>query len=84
MVNNFNPNVFQTLLVSLGLIVGTGAICRGIEYRPGSVGAKQVAWLVHCATLGAVLAPMCLLGGPLLTRAALYTAGVVGGKDCRF
>lgn len=29
--------------------------------------------------MGAVIAPMCFLGGPILTRAALYTAGVVGG-----
>merc|ERR1711993_33205 len=26
-----------------------------------------------------VLAPMCFLGGPILTRAAWYTAGIVGG-----
>ena len=29
--------------------------------------------------LGAVIAPICLLGGPILTRAAWYTAGMVGG-----
>merc|ERR1712156_554828 len=29
--------------------------------------------------VGAVVAPICLLGGPILTRAAWYTAGVVGG-----
>ena len=25
------------------------------------------------------MAPLCLLGGPILTRAAWYTAGMVGG-----
>merc|ERR1712108_96930 len=45
---------------------------------PG-VGAKQAAWLAHCAVVGAVIAPICLLGGPILTRAAWYTAGMVGG-----
>jgi hypothetical protein len=29
--------------------------------------------------LGAVIAPICILGGPILTRAAWYTAGMVGG-----
>lgn len=29
--------------------------------------------------MGAVIAPLTLLGGPLILRAALYTAGVVGG-----
>ena len=33
----------------------------------------------HCMVLGAVIAPICLLGGPILTRAAWYTAGMVGG-----
>jgi len=34
---------------------------------------------VHCAILGAVIAPICFMGGPILTRAALYTGGIVGG-----
>lgn len=29
--------------------------------------------------MGAVVAPLTLLGGPLLMRAAWYTAGIVGG-----
>lgn len=29
--------------------------------------------------MGAVVAPLTILGGPLLIRAAWYTAGVVGG-----
>ena len=51
---------------------------RGIEYKPG-FGAKQVAWLVHSSVLGVVLAPMCLMGGPILMRAAMMTGGIVGG-----
>lgn len=68
----------QVLFGSLAAIVGTGALVRGIEYRPG-LGAKQAAWMLHCGVFGAVLAPMCMLGGPLLMRAAVYTAGLVGG-----
>ena len=29
--------------------------------------------------MGAVVAPLTILGGPLLLRAAWYTAGIVGG-----
>uniref|UniRef100_A0A8C5RPT0 Growth hormone inducible transmembrane protein n=1 Tax=Laticauda laticaudata TaxID=8630 RepID=A0A8C5RPT0_LATLA len=38
---------------------------RGLSLRPG--------------VMGAVVAPLTLLGGPLLIRAAWYTAGIVGG-----
>ncbi|EDX11992.1 growth hormone-inducible transmembrane protein [Drosophila simulans] len=64
-------------LVTLGLVMLSGSVAQGIEYQPG-FGAKQLAWLVHCTVLGAVLAPMCLLGGPILTKALLYTSGIVG------
>ena len=60
-------------------MMGTGMVCRSIPYEPG-VGAKQAAWLVHAGVMGAVVAPLTMLGGPLLVRAACYTAGVVGGK----
>ncbi len=59
--------------------MGTGSLVRGIDYR-GGFGAKQMAWMLHCGVMGAVLAPMCMLGGPVLIRAAWYTAGVVGGS----
>jgi len=51
---------------------------RGLPYKEG-FGAKQVAWIFHSGVVGAVLAPLCFLGGPLLLRAAYMTAGVVGG-----
>ncbi|EDW38160.1 GL12174 [Drosophila persimilis] len=64
-------------LITLGLVMGTGVMAQSIEYKEG-FGAKQLAWLAHCTVLGAVLAPMCFLGGPILTRAMLYTGGIVG------
>ena len=67
------------MLVSLGAMVGTSMLCQSIPYTEG-FGAKQVAWMLHSGVVGAVIAPLCVLGGPLLTRAALYTAGVVGGR----
>ena len=64
--------------VSLAAMIGSSMVARTIPYQEG-LGAKQAAWLVHCAVLGAVIAPLCFIGGPLLTRAAYYTAGMVGG-----
>lgn len=59
-------------------MIGSGMVAQNIPYSPG-FGAKQIAWMVHSGIIGAVIAPMCLLGGPLVLRAATYTAGVVGG-----
>ena len=40
---------------------------------------ELVTRLAHYAVMGTVLAPICFLGGPILCRAAWYTAGMVGG-----
>ncbi len=53
--------------VSMAAMVGSGMLVRSIPYEKG-FGAKQLAWLGHCAVLGAVIAPICMLGGPILTR----------------
>lgn len=64
--------------VSLAAMIGSGMIAQGIPYQEG-FGVKQMAWLTHTAIVGAVMAPLCLLGGPLVLRAGWYTAGIVGG-----
>lgn len=55
--------------MTLGLMIGSGMVVRGMDYTPG-FGAKQLAWIVHTGIMGAVIAPMCFLGGAALTRAA--------------
>ena len=59
-------------------MIGSGMVCRSIPYKEG-FGSKQIAWMVHSGVIGAVIAPLTLMGGPLVIRAAAYTAGVVGG-----
>lgn len=78
MLNLVARNGWMSIIATMALMIGSGMVVRGIEYKPG-FGAKQMAWLVHTGIMGAVIAPMCFLGGPILTRAAWYTAGVVGG-----
>ncbi|XP_071573692.1 growth hormone-inducible transmembrane protein [Temnothorax nylanderi] len=64
--------------VSLAAMIGSGMIVQGLSYKEG-FNSKHIAWLVHTGILGAVVAPLTLLGGPLVLRAAWYTAGIVGG-----
>lgn len=66
------------MAISLAAIIGTGMVAQGIEYKPG-FGAKQMAWILHASVMGAMLAPLCFAGGPILVRAGWYTAGLVGG-----
>lgn len=53
----------------MALMIGSGMVVRGMDYQPG-FGPKQLAWIVHTGIMGAVIAPMCFLGGPVLIRAA--------------
>lgn len=66
------------LIASMALMIGSGMVARSIPYEPG-LGMKQLAWAAHCAIIGGVLAPLSFVGGPILLRAAMYTAGIVGG-----
>ena len=59
-------------------MIGSGMVARSIPYSPG-FGSKQLAWAAHSAIMGAVIAPLCFIGGPIMLRAAWYTAGIVGG-----
>jgi hypothetical protein len=68
-----------SMVVAIAAMIGSGMVVRSLPYEPGTFGAKQLAWMGHCAVVAAVVAPICMLGGPILTRAAWYTAGMVGG-----
>ncbi|KAJ6661639.1 hypothetical protein lerEdw1_013878, partial [Lerista edwardsae] len=59
-------------------MIGAGMLVRAIDYEYSPV-PKHFAWMLHAGVMGAVVAPLTLLGGPLLIRAAWYTAGIVGG-----
>ncbi|KFD55240.1 hypothetical protein M514_03881 [Trichuris suis] len=80
-MNLVTRNSFLSVLGTIAAVIGTGTLCQSIPYEANKFGAKQLAWMLHCGTLGAVIAPLTFLGGPLLVRAACYTAGVVGGMS---
>ncbi|XP_028406026.1 growth hormone-inducible transmembrane protein-like [Dendronephthya gigantea] len=66
------------LTVGGGLIamIGTSMLSAALPYEPG-INAKHLAWIGHSSVVGLVIAPLMLLGGPLVVRAAACTAGVV-------
>ncbi|KAK9530261.1 hypothetical protein VZT92_011775 [Zoarces viviparus] len=59
-------------------MIGAGMLVRSISYEQSPM-PKHLAWMLHAGVMGAVIAPLTLLGGPLMMRAAWYTAGIVGG-----
>lgn len=54
-------------------------LVRSLPYQEGQFGAKNLAWIAHSGLLGAFVAPVTLLGGPIVLKAAWYTAGIVAG-----
>uniref|UniRef100_A0A8C4YTY3 Growth hormone-inducible transmembrane protein n=1 Tax=Gadus morhua TaxID=8049 RepID=A0A8C4YTY3_GADMO len=63
---------FLAMGATFAAMIGAGMLVRSISYEQSPM-PKHLAWILH------VIAPMTLLGGPLMLRAAWYTAGIVGG-----
>ncbi|XP_074519317.1 growth hormone-inducible transmembrane protein-like [Halichoeres trimaculatus] len=59
-------------------VTGLGMLVKFISYEHSPV-FKHLAWMLHAGVMGAVIAPLPLLGGPRMIRAALTIAGTVGG-----
>lgn len=59
-------------------MIGSGMLAESIPYSPG-FGLKQLAWVLHAAFIGAIIAPICFIGGPTVARAAWCSAGIFGG-----
>jgi FtsH-binding integral membrane protein len=58
--------------------IGSAMLCYSIPYTPETIPAKIGSYVLFTSIMGATLAPVALMAGPLVARAALYTAGVVG------
>ncbi|XP_035726704.1 growth hormone-inducible transmembrane protein-like [Vespa mandarinia] len=78
MMNLVTRQGWLAIIGTMMAMIGSGIVAQSIPYKEG-LGIKQLAWMVHAGIIGAVIAPICLMGGPLLMRAALYTSGVIGG-----
>ncbi|CAL7945997.1 unnamed protein product [Xylocopa violacea] len=65
------------LLVGCASAWGSGILLHRIPYKEG-FGPKQMVWLLHTGIIGAIIAPLYLYGGPVILKAAWYTAGIFG------
>lgn len=63
--------------ITLGAVIASSLLVSFIAYE--NTIPKHAAWALHAGVMGAMLGPMCWLGGPLLVRAAWYTAAIVAG-----
>ncbi|XP_033208493.1 growth hormone-inducible transmembrane protein-like [Belonocnema kinseyi] len=69
---------FLALALTMGSLVLSSAVVQNMPYEGGFT-AKHVAWLIHTGIVGAIFAPLYFMGGALVLRAGVYTAGIVGG-----
>lgn len=64
---------------SIAAMIGSSMLVRSLPYEQGKMNSKTLAWMAHSGLIGAFIAPVALLGGPIVMKAAWYTAGIVGG-----
>ncbi|CAG2180678.1 unnamed protein product, partial [Oppiella nova] len=77
LMRNRPKSQVMALILVINTLIGTRLIVHFTPYSEG-FGAKQMAWVVHCGATGAIIASMFLWSGPIISRAACYTAGIVG------
>uniref|UniRef100_A0A8C5K797 Growth hormone-inducible transmembrane protein n=1 Tax=Jaculus jaculus TaxID=51337 RepID=A0A8C5K797_JACJA len=78
LINFMMGGSWVTIGATFAATIGAGLLAHSLPYEP-SLGPKHLAWMLHSGVMGAVVAPLTVMGGPLLLRAAWYTAGTVGG-----
>uniref|UniRef100_A0A915CZI7 Growth hormone-inducible transmembrane protein n=1 Tax=Ditylenchus dipsaci TaxID=166011 RepID=A0A915CZI7_9BILA len=59
------------------MAVGSGWLTRNLKYEHAI--PKHFAWAAHYGVMGAVMAPLCVIGGAPLFRALWYAAGAIAG-----
>lgn len=74
----FNAQGLMGMIVPLIGLIAVGTAMRSMPYEPG-FGAKHCMWLLHSGMVGGMIAPLMMLGGPIVMRGVVMTAGVVGG-----
>ena len=53
---------------SMAALIGSSMIVHALPYEQGRVSAKTLAWLLHSGLLGGLVAPVSLLGGPIVVK----------------
>ena len=73
-------NGFMSLIATIAGMIGLQMATRAAPYEAEGLNlAKNGLFAAHAAFMGFVIAPMVAMYGDVVTQAALYTAGIVGG-----
>lgn len=68
-----------SMITCLAATIGSSVLVFATPYTPETLPLKIGAFTLFSTVVGATLAPVALMAGPLVARAAMYTAAVVGG-----
>lgn len=63
----------------IAAMMGTGMLCQSIPFDGNAFGGKALAYYLHMGVVGAVVAPIALVGGEACLMAAGLTAAVMAG-----
>lgn len=72
-------NTMMSFVGCMALMMGSGMLCRGVPFDGSPVGTKAALYYLHMAIVGAVIAPIMAVGGPVCLRAAAATMTIMGG-----
>jgi len=75
----FGSGSMMSFFGALALMMGSGMACRAVPFDGSPVGMKASLYYLHMGIVGMVISPICMLGGPIVLRAAAGTACVMAG-----
>lgn len=69
----------MSFLGCVALMMGTGYACQAVPFDGSMLGAKSALYYLHMGVVGAIIAPICAIGGPVCLRAAGATLAIFSG-----
>jgi FtsH-binding integral membrane protein len=79
MMKMMGNNSMIAMLGCIAAMYGTGYLCQTTPFNGSPFGTKALFYYLHQAVVGAVIAPIALLGGEACIMAAGLTAAVMAG-----
>jgi FtsH-binding integral membrane protein len=79
LMSAMNSNSMFAFFGCMAAIWGTGTLVHSIKFDGSAFGPKSLAYYLHMAVVGAIIAPITLVGGQACLYAAGLTAAVMAG-----
>ena len=79
LMSAMNSNSMFAFFGCTAAMWSTGLLCQSIKFNGNAFGAKSLAYYLHMAVVGAVIAPITLFGGQACLFAAGLTAAIMAG-----